>query len=141
MLLIFAGLPGTGKSTLARALAERLSAEVLDKGVLRHEMFGPTGISFTTEQDDVVLEAMLSRARELLSADSNRVVVLDGRVFSHNSQLRYVTDFAHSIRSPWLVVECVCSESSAKQRLVADLGRHIAANRTPELYDEVRTRF
>ena len=30
---------------------------------------------------------------------------------------------------------------SAKRRLTADLGRHIAANRTPELYDEVRARF
>jgi predicted kinase len=141
MLLIFAGLPGTGKSTLARALTESIPARVLDKDIIRHEMFGPPGISFTAEQDDVVIDAMLSSARELLSADPSRVVILDGRVFSRNSQLKHVSDFAQSIPTPWIVVECVCSESSAKQRLEADLGRHIAANRTPELYDEVRARF
>jgi hypothetical protein len=39
------------------------------------------------------------------------------------------------------VIECVCSEGSAKRRLAADVGKHIAANRTPELYDSVRARF
>ena len=37
--VLFAGLPGTGKSTLARALAERLGAAVLDKDRVRGALF------------------------------------------------------------------------------------------------------
>jgi Predicted kinase len=141
MLVIFAGLPGTGKSTIARAIAERLGATVLDKDFVRYAMFGPDRITFATEQDDIVVERMLEFAGDMLSKDPKRIIILDGRVFSRNAQLNRVTDFADAIPKPWVVAECVCSPSSAKQRLAADLGKHIAANRTPELYDEVATRF
>jgi predicted kinase len=141
MLIILAGLPGTGKSTLAHALAEHIDGRVLDKDIVRHEMFGPDRITFTTEQDDLVIDTMLHTTRECLSVKPSANVLIDGRVFSRNFQLRKVTDFAVTIPTAWIVIECVCSEGSAKRRLAADVGMHIAANRTPELYDSVRARF
>ena len=39
MIVIMAGLPGTGKSTLARALAQRLAGAVLDKDEIRAALF------------------------------------------------------------------------------------------------------
>jgi adenylylsulfate kinase len=141
MLVILAGLPGTGKSTIARAVAERLRATVLNKDIVRHAMFGPDRITFTTEQDDMVVEKMLGSARDLLTHDPSKIVLLDGRVFSRNSQLQHVTNFAGGIPTKWLVIECACSPKSARRRVSADLGKHIAANRSPELYDEVAGRF
>ena len=42
--VLFAGLPGTGKSTLARAIAGRLGAAVLDKDRVRGALF-PRGLT------------------------------------------------------------------------------------------------
>jgi adenylylsulfate kinase len=141
MLIIFAGLPGSGKSTLARVIADRLDGTLLDKDLVRHEMFGASGITFTTEQDDIVVDEMLDRASALLRGNPSKRVLLDGRVFSRNSQLKHVTEFAELVPTRWVVIECICSEATAKRRLAADMGRHIAANRTPDLYDQVRARF
>lgn len=141
MLIVFAGLPGTGKSTLARAIAARLGGKILDKDIVRHAMFGPDRITFTTEQDDLVVDAMLAEAKELLAQSSTTRVFFDGRVFSRNEQLRHVIDFAESIPTRWMVVECVCLPETARARIAADQGKHIAANRTPDLYDRVRNRF
>src|SRR5205809_3994928 len=52
MLILMVGLPGTGKSTLSRALVERFGGFVIDKDVIRPALFGPSQIEYSVEQDD-----------------------------------------------------------------------------------------
>ncbi len=47
-----AGLPGTGKSTLARTLAAKLNGVVLDKDLVRAAVFNEQWIEYSREQDD-----------------------------------------------------------------------------------------
>ena len=139
MIMIMAGLPGTGKSTVARAVAQRTGAIVLDKDIIRAAMF-PTTIDYTSEQDDVVMEAMLSAAQYLLRHDPASIVVLDGRPFSRNSQLQRVVDFAEGAPTQWRLIECVCHEAVAKRRLESDRA-HPAMNRDWNLYQAVKARY
>ncbi len=138
-----AGLPGTGKSTLARAVAARTGAAILDKDAIRAALFAPADIEYTAGQDDFVMELMLRAAEYLLAKDRGRIVFLDGRTFSRAYQRRRAIDFARSIGTPWRVLECICAEASARARLQRDrvLGRHPAANRDMELYERVRFSF
>ena len=139
MIVIMAGLPGTGKSTVARAVAQRTGAIVLDKDIIRAAMF-PTTIDYTSGQDDVVMEAMLSAAQYLLRHDLASIVILDGRPFSQNSQLRHVIDFAEGAPTQWKLIECVCHEEVARRRLESDRS-HPAANRDWNLYQAVKARY
>ena len=143
MLVIIAGLPGAGKSTLARALAERVGGAVVDKDPIRAALFAPGDIEYSASQDDFVMELMLQTAAYLLRKDSSRMVFLDGRTFSQAYQRRRAMEFALDLGTPWRVIECVCSEASAKKRLEEDARtrRHPAANRTWELYERVRASF
>ena len=81
MLVALAGLPGTGKSSFGRALADVLGAALLDKDVVRVALFGEE-VDYTHEQNDVCVRAMLETATNLLRGGRRRWVVLDGRTFT-----------------------------------------------------------
>ena len=140
MLVLMAGLPGTGKSTLSRALAAELGGMVLDKDVVRAALFPPADIEYSTEQDEFVVRVMLKVAGYILRKDPARYVFLDGRTFSRSYQLRRATGYAEAIGQSWRIIECVCSDETARQRLSADDG-HPAKNRDFNLYMEVKARF
>jgi adenylylsulfate kinase len=137
-----AGLPGTGKTTLARELGSRTRGAVLSKDEIRGAIFSPQDIEYSVEQDDFVMDLMLNAARFLLQRSPDRTILLDGRTFSRRYQIDRVLSFAREVDQPWRIIECSCSEESARRRLdVARDGSHPAHNRTFALYLEVKSRF
>ena len=139
MLILMAGLPGTGKSTLSRALAAALGGTVLDKDSIRAALFPPSDVEYSTEQDEFCMRVMLKVAGYLFRKDPARRIFIDGRTFSRRYQLDRATGYADAIGQSWRILECVCSDDSARKRLESD-GGHIAANRDFNLYLEVKAR-
>lgn len=140
MIILMAGLPGTGKSTLAQALAARIGGVVLDKDRIRPALFPIEEIEYSTEQDDFCMEIMLQTAEYLLKRDPSRFLFLDGRTFSRRYQIERVIDWAASHRQPWRTLECVCRDETARSRLGSG-GQHPAGNRDFPLYLSVKERF
>ena len=148
-MVVMAGLPGTGKSTLARRLVRRLADEsvggqvrsaLLDKDVVRAALFSADDIEYSTRQDDLCVDVMLQAAEYLLQAAPRRHVLLDGRTFSRRYQVQVVRRFAGRLGVPCVFIECVCSDETARRRLERDVaeGRHPARNRTFQMYLEVK---
>lgn len=143
MLILMVGLPGTGKSTLARALVERFGGLVIDKDIIRPALFGPSEIDYTVEQDDFCQRIMLETAAYLLNRKPNLRVFLDGRPFSREYQREAVRKHASQIGTKLAVIECQVSEQTALARIRRDLetGSHLAVNRTVDLYYVKRQDF
>jgi adenylylsulfate kinase len=138
-----AGLPGSGKTTLALELAKRTAGRVLSKDEIRHALIAADEIEYSSRQDDFVVKLMLETAGYMLSRNRERKIFLDGRPFSRRHQIENAVSAADSLHQPWRIIECVCSEETARKRLDADVAGdlHPAGNRDFKLYLDVKARF
>jgi predicted kinase len=138
--VLFAGLPGTGKSTLAKALAPRLHAAILDKDCVRAALFPGSLTDYSAAQDQVCLRAMLDAAAYLTSHNRVPYIFFDGRTFSTQAQREEVQHAAERAGAPWRILHITCADAVAEARLGADQA-HPAQNRTPALYRTLQHQF
>lgn len=136
MLIAMAGLPATGKSAIATRLVQELGGAVLSKDRVRGELFPPPVLDYSRAQDDITMTAVYQAAAYCLRTKSHQAVVIDGRTFLRAYQVEDLLALGRSVNQTPYLLECVCADAVAKERLEADLasGRHPARNRTYALY-------
>ncbi|MBR9987452.1 MAG: AAA family ATPase [Desulfosarcina sp.] len=125
-LWVVCGLMATGKSTLARALADSLSIEPIRSDLVRKRLFkssdregGATDFGSGIYSQEAT---SLTYARLLLLAqvelEKGRSVVLDA-TFSRKDQRREALRLAEEMGAWIIFVQCTCSEATIRKRLLA----------------------
>lgn len=140
MIIAVAGLPGVGKTTLAEQLISHIpGALLLRKDAVRHALFGTEHTAYTRDQDDHCVQVLFATAVWQWLRAPATTVVLDGRTWLAPGQVEDLRAFATTHRQPLLLLECVCPADVAHGRLAVDHqhGLHPAANRTPQLHQEL----
>jgi aminoglycoside phosphotransferase family enzyme/predicted kinase len=144
-LVLVAGLPGTGKSTLARSLAERGNFAVIRSDVVRKELAGlppeasargapDTGI-YTPEWTDRTYAECLRRAESVL-ADGGRVIV-DANFLADARRCTFL-DAAVRLGVPGVLLWCRVRPDVAKARIAARRGD--ASDADASTYDRAAAR-
>ncbi|MET0474511.1 MAG: AAA family ATPase [Mycobacterium sp.] len=141
-LILVGGGPGSGKTTLAHALADESTAQAISSDDVRREMQadgaveGATGIYnaglYSPEKVDEVYTTMLHRARHLLA--SGRSVILDGtwRDPRHRARAR---ELARQEHCPTVELVCTIPIEAAMAR-IADRPAS-ASDATPRIASEM----
>lgn len=112
-LVVVGGLPGTGKSTVAKAVADQLGAVVLRSDEVRQRMgqgadrYAPAAVEATYQQ-------VLDDARRLLSLGES--VVLDA-TWQHAGHRRLARDLAATTSSRTHELRCTLPASEAAARI------------------------
>lgn len=126
-LILVTGLPGTGKSTLARALAAHYCAPIICKDTIKEPLLDGLGAAdraSSRQLSNISFAIMFALARECLGAGSGLVLEGNFRPREHELALQaLIADFAVDVAQ----VLCRATESVRIARLTAratDLSRH-----------------
>jgi hypothetical protein len=138
-VVVMAGLPGTGKSTLSRLLSAELNGVVLDKDVIRAGLFPESWIEYSQKQDDFCIEILLRVAAYLMSKDRPPAFLfIDGRPFAFQYQIEAVMKWTTDLGCRVKIIHTACSDDNARQRLA---GLHPARNRNYDSYLKLKADF
>lgn len=111
-VIVVCGLPGVGKSTVSRAIADAVDGEVLRTDVIRQELVeNPV---YTAEEKRRVYEALFDRARD--HAEAGRDVVLDG-TYRRRAYRDRARDLADDLGADFRLVAVECDEDVVERRL------------------------
>ncbi|MCK5233465.1 MAG: AAA family ATPase [Candidatus Aenigmarchaeota archaeon] len=135
MLIIFSGLPATGKTTLARDVAKKTGAIILRTDVIRKELFAEP--KYTEEEKEQVYNEMFLRAEKFLIKGD--VVILDANFYLQSLRDR-ARDVARKFGKKFLIVECVLDEKKVLERMNARSSKSDVsdANRI-EIYRKIKS--
>jgi aminoglycoside phosphotransferase family enzyme/predicted kinase len=112
MIVVISGLPGTGKTTVAKELGRELNAPVLSTDEVRKR--GSEPLKYTKRKKQGVYEHMFQMAEDLLSEKDN--IILDGTFFKKElraSALQLGSDHDRCV----FILEAICDEDVVKQRI------------------------
>jgi uncharacterized protein len=120
-LIVFCGVSGSGKSTIARRLAAEIGGLHLSSDVVRKELHGIPPDDHTSAAE-LYSRAATAKTYEVLSAmagewlDRGATVLLDA-TYRRAEDRDAVRDVARGRNVPFLLVHCRCSPESAAERI------------------------
>jgi predicted kinase len=124
ILILFGGLMGTGKSTLAGALGQETGFPVISSDITRKRLAGvasnerhfeqfDSGI-YSHESTEATYNELFSRAKEYLQ--QGQPVILDASFKKHTIRQALI-DMARENNAEAYIIECVLDEAEVKRRL------------------------
>jgi predicted kinase len=125
LIILFCGLPGVGKTTLADELAPLINAIVLSTDKIRKELISePT---YTKEEKQLIYDVILLVARYLHNATGVNCI-LDATFNTEESRRTARKKLANIASDQIYIVECVCPEDIVISRLKARKGDYSDAD-------------
>lgn len=123
-LLVFSGLPGTGKSTLAESVGRKFGIPVFAKDWLEATL---AGCEFIQTNDEKLLGSVGYRLLTMLAERQlmlEQSVILDSCASTESIRLTW-KQLATKYKADWKVVECICSDVCVHHTQLKTRQRHI----------------
>jgi predicted kinase len=143
-LVVFAGLPGTGKSSLGRALARELRAVYLDKDTIKDcamRLAGEMGLEQGARLAGALsYELLADLARDNLTLGVSVVVDSPAAYQTFRDRIKAV---ARAAKADLRLIECICTDEGLLRERIERRSQDLPAYRTRDwqTYQQDQGRF
>jgi predicted kinase len=143
LVILLVGLPGVGKTTLARRIAPEIGAVILNRDEMRDAIFPEQFLDYSREQNQVGTDALFGVLGYLLKRPRPPFTIVDGKPFSRRSEIDHVSELVERANARLLIFHCVAPPEVVATRLrngLSDL-KNVRAGRHPEKAARIRDEF
>lgn len=119
MLIVICGLPGVGKSQVAKILGKKFNGEILSTDILRQEKdhfkkatLKKRFLSFSFKKS--TYQKLFLLVKDLIKNEKN--LILDGTFFKKNLREK-AKDLAKKFKTKFILIEVICDEKEVKKRI------------------------
>ena len=147
-LLITTGLIGTGKSSLAQVLSQRVPLAVISSDSVRKRLANIPSEEHRFEEFDSGIysadfsartyDEMLHQAERILKAGHS--VIIDAS-FRKERERKRAMKLAREVRANFKAIECVCNEETIKERLSRRFERESISDGRLDIFPQLKEDF
>lgn len=143
IVILLVGLPGVGKTTLARQLAPMIGAVVLNRDEMRDAIFPEEFLDYSREQNQVGTDALFGVLGYLLARPRPPFIIVDGKPFSRRSEVEHAKAVVEQADARLRIFHCVAPSEVVARRLRDGLAdpKNVRAERHPEKAARIRGEF
>jgi aminoglycoside phosphotransferase family enzyme/predicted kinase len=148
MIVLVGGAPGTGKTTLAEAVGDRLGSVVFSSDEVRKDLVGmsrfdhayaaPDAGIYSAEAKARTYDELLARARKAVALGES--VVLDAS-WSDARERTGARTVARELGASIVELRCELDPAIARERILARMGTENTSDATPDIADHLRAHF
>jgi predicted kinase len=136
MLTIVCGLPGTGKTTIAKMIADETKSFLLNTDIIRKKIIEDP--KYTEREKSLIYNLLFEMAEKFLVTGKN--VVLDGTFYRKDLRDR-AKEIAKKTRNKFRIVEITCDERMIRKGMEKRKKKGSVSDADFEIYKRIKKVF
>ena len=126
------GVPGSGKTFLAKNLSEKFNCEILNRDIIRTSIFPKEYIDHSKSQNNIAFEALFKVLKQLISNNRPEYIIVDGKPFSKNYEIEEFKNEIDKLSAKLIIIHVTASIDIISSRLQNDLKNQYPLYRDPK---------
>ena len=131
-IILMVGVPGSGKTFLAKSLSEKFNCEILNRDIIRTSIFPKEYIDHSKSQNNIAFEALFKVLKQLISNNRPEYIIVDGKPFSKNYEIEEFKNNIDKLSAKLIIIHVIAPIDIISLRLKNDLKNKYPLYRDPK---------
>ena len=125
------GVPGSGKTFLAKNLSEKFNCEILNRDLIRSSIFPKKYIDHSKSQNNIAFDTLFKVLKQLIPNNQPEYIIVDGKPFSKNYEIEEFKNNIDKLSAKLIIIHVIAPIDIISLRLQNDLKNKYPLYRNP----------